>query len=442
MIAKNLSDELKKSVIYQMFLRSFNAAGTLKSAEKMLEGIKELGVDIVYLCPICEADDDEKYEYWSDRQKASKLGNPKNPYRIKNYFKIDSEYGTDEDLKSFVKTAHSLGVKVMLDLVYFHCGPNADFIEENPEFVMRDEKGDIIYGEWHFPQLNFKSAQLREYLIENMLYFVKEFDVDGYRCDVGDKIPLDFWSDAIKKVKEIKPSLIMINEGDKPEFIEKDFDFNYNYGWAVGVRCAFLGKNPATIIEEKWNWYQSLIKNNHGLRSIETHDITNDDHENRIEKTLGHNAVEAMFVLNFMMDGLPLIYNGNEDCDIAQHSIYSNRFYGGYHIDRSGVPKEAADRRRRILKELSDIKKNVSEIYDGTVEFLKNSNQDRVVTVKRERDKKVYVIVNTSDDNQITEFTASEPKQIIIAKENTSYKFDNDTITVKLPPYGYIVLSE
>ena len=73
---------------------------------------------------------------------------------------------------------------------------------------------------------------------------------------------------------------------------------------------------------------------------------------------------------------------------------------------------------------------------------MKNSNQDRVVTVKRERDKKVYVIVNTSDDNQITEFTASEPKQIIIAKENTSYKFDNDTITVKLPPYGYIDLSE
>ena len=440
MTVKNIPDELKKSVIYQMYLRSFTLEGTLKSAEKRLESIKEIGVDIVYLCPICEADSDMRTEYWSDRQNASGLGNPKNPYRISDYFKIDEEYGTDEDLKSFVKTAHSLGLKVMLDLVYFHCGPAAVFIKEHPEYVLCDETGEVIYGEWHFPQLNFKSHKLREYLTENMMYFVKEFDVDGYRCDVGDGVPLDFWSDAIKTVKKFKPEIIMINEGDKPEYIERDFDLNYNYGWASGVRSAFLKKEPATITQEKWNWYQSLIKNNRGLRAIENHDIANDDYENRIEKVLGHDAVEAMFVLDFMMDGLPFIYNGNEVCDSARHSIYSNRFYGGFCIDWNSVSKETINRRRRILKRLSDIKKTVTEIYDGSVEFLKNSNPDEVITVKREKYKQVYVVINTSANSQNVTFLAEMPETVIIQKEKTSYNFENGILSVNLPPYGYIVI--
>lgn len=442
MITKRLTEELKKSVIYQMYLRSFTPEGTLKSAEKKLESIKEIGVDIVYLCPICEADGDMRTEYWSNRQNSSGLGNPKNPYRISDYFKIDEEYGTDVDLKSFVKTAHSFGLKVMLDLVYFHCGPEAVFIKEHPEYVLCDENGEVIYGEWHFPQINFKSQKLREYLTENMLYFVKEFDVDGYRCDVGDRVPLDFWSEAIKAVKEIKPEIIMLNEGDKPEYIEKDFDFNYNFGWANGVRSAFLKKEPATITQEKWNWYQSLIKNNRGLRAIENHDITNDDYENRIEKVLGHDAVEAMFVLNFMMDGLPLIYNGNEVCDSARHSIYSNRFYGGFCIDWNSVPEETINHRRRILKRLSDIKKTVTEIYDGSVEFLKNNNPENVVIVKREKDKKVYIAINVTSDTQKVTFVSTQPQTVVLKKESAAYCFENGNLNITLPPYGYIVLNE
>ena len=159
-----------KSVIYQLFLRAFTPEGTLNAASELLPHLAELGIDIVYLCPICAHDPDENPDFWSDRQKASGCNNPKNPYRISDYYHVEPEYGTDDDLKRFIRRAHGLGMKVMLDLVYFHCGPTAALIDEHPDFVMRNEDGSIINGQWHFPKLNFDNPALREYLFDNMVY--------------------------------------------------------------------------------------------------------------------------------------------------------------------------------------------------------------------------------------------------------------------------------
>ena len=200
MKARKMSDELKKSVFYQIFPRAFTSEGTLEAAEKMLPEVKEIGVTHVYLCPIFEMDDDMDKSHWSDRHAKSGFDNPKNPYRMSDYYKIDPEYGTDDDLLSFVRSAHKLGLKVLLDLVYLHCGPKAVFIKEHPDFILRDEAGNPVDLDWHFPGINFESRELREYLWRNMEYFVEKFDIDGYRCDVGDRVPLDFWIEGRKRI--------------------------------------------------------------------------------------------------------------------------------------------------------------------------------------------------------------------------------------------------
>lgn len=122
--AKAAPEFLKDSVIYQINLRTFTPDGTLRAAERLLPHIAALGADMVYLCPVTLADDDPRPEFWSDRQKQSGLNNPKNIYRVGDYYAVDPEYGTDDDLKSFVRTAHGLGLRVLLDLVYYHCGPS------------------------------------------------------------------------------------------------------------------------------------------------------------------------------------------------------------------------------------------------------------------------------------------------------------------------------
>ena len=93
---RNLPVNLEKCVIYQVFLRAFTLEGTLKAAERLLPHLADLKVDIIYLCPVVEADDDANQELWSERQLMSKSGNPKNTYRMKDYYKIDEEYGTDD----------------------------------------------------------------------------------------------------------------------------------------------------------------------------------------------------------------------------------------------------------------------------------------------------------------------------------------------------------
>ena len=171
--ARPTTPEFQKSIVYQILLPLFTQEGTLKKAGEMLPHVKSTGADIVYLCPIAESDDDMNQEFWSKRQKASNTGNPKNPYRIKDYFKVEPMFGSDDDLRDFVSNAHKCGLKVVLDLVYYHCGPTAVFIKENPDFVKRNPDGSIKKGRWTFPELNFDNPKLREYLLKNMEYHMK-----------------------------------------------------------------------------------------------------------------------------------------------------------------------------------------------------------------------------------------------------------------------------
>ena len=245
--ARPAPEWLTKSVICQVPLRSFTQEGTLAAATERLGHLADAGIGCVYLLPIAEADPDQNREFWSPRQRKSNINNPCNPYRIKNYFKIDSEYGTDADLKKFVDRAHELGMKVILDLVYYHCGPTADIITANPDFVVRDENGKVKKGEYHFPELDFKNPKLRSYLISNMEYFISEFGVDGYRADAESLIPIDFWETAREKIEKIKPDAILIAESPRPECQLKAYDANYGFGVSVDMKDFFAGSKDAKV---------------------------------------------------------------------------------------------------------------------------------------------------------------------------------------------------
>ena len=113
-----LKCSLSQKVVYQIMFKTFTAEGTIRAAMQRLEHVASLGVDIIYLSPFCEMDDDEDRSAWSERQIRSGMNNPKNPYRIGDYFRIDGEYGTEEDLREFMAEAHRLGLQVWFDLVY------------------------------------------------------------------------------------------------------------------------------------------------------------------------------------------------------------------------------------------------------------------------------------------------------------------------------------
>ena len=123
--------------------KTFTREGTIKAATQKLSHVAGLGIDIIYLAPFCEMDTDGDRSAWSERQIKSGMNNPKNPYRIADYFKIDEEYGSESDLKDFMDEAHGLGMKVVFDLVYMHCGPTK-FVKDHPTYVKRNENGSIL----------------------------------------------------------------------------------------------------------------------------------------------------------------------------------------------------------------------------------------------------------------------------------------------------------
>lgn len=184
--SRPMPEYLKSAVVYQIVLHNFTQTGTFKAARAMLDHVRSTGADVVYLTPFFEMDRDMDRKYWSPRQIGSGYDSPLNPYRIKDYNKIDPIYGTDKDFDAFCAKAHSLGMKVYLDLVYLHCGPTCVLKDLAHDTLQRNPDGSLKLNNYNFPLLNYKSKATRKYLIDSMLHWIKR-GADGFRCDVGAK---------------------------------------------------------------------------------------------------------------------------------------------------------------------------------------------------------------------------------------------------------------
>lgn len=440
-VAKPVSEDFKKSVIYQILLPAFTQEGTINKAAEMLPYVKSLGVDIVYLCPLTEHDDDMDQKFWSERQKAAKTNNPKNPYRMKDYFKIDPSYGTSADVKKFVETAHSLGLKVIFDLVYYHCGPKANVIGEHPDFVLYKPDGSFDTGEWAFPKLNFKNKELREYLTKNMEYFVREYNIDGYRTDVGEMVPSDFWDAAAERVRKIKPELLMIEESERHSATEKTYDATYEVLWQRRTIEVFHDKKPAKILRERWESFdKEQPKNARVLRAMENHDFANGPFRKRCEIRFGYRGMDAVMVMNFTLDGIPFIYSGNEFADDAPMTIFSDRTHGRYFTEWANMFTEQGKRRMALVKKLIELRKD-PVFYDGKTRWLDNDKPDAVLSYTREsKEGAAFVVINASDKCVSTTVDADFGGSSELLSYGAKCESDNGKTKLELQPKGYIVL--
>ncbi len=437
---RQITPWFSKSVIYQINLRTFTKEGTIAAAERLLPHVKSLGIDLVYLCPFVMSDDDMNEDGWSNRQKKSETGNPKNSYRISDYFTIDPEYGTDSDMESFVKKAHSLGLRVMFDLVYMHCGPNAVFIEEHPDFVQRNEDGSIRLTEYHFPYVNFESEGLREYLYENMLHFVRKFDIDGYRCDVGDACPVDFWQEGCRRVRELKPDFAMLNEGRSKEFLGTCFDANYGFEFCYRlVDILRDAKFNAKILKEKWQFEvdNQMASGKKMIRWYENHDIANDSYGNRIDILDGGIKGEMALATVFMIDGIPMLFNGNEIADCCVSSFFANRFCKNFTggIDWSNLVTERGTRRLEFVKKLIRMRHSSALLEKGKTIWLDNDRDEKILSFAREyRGKRMALVANTANEA----VTCHCETGLSVDFMSRGVKQDGDSFV--LEPYGYIIL--
>jgi cyclomaltodextrinase / maltogenic alpha-amylase / neopullulanase len=278
--ARPVPEWLPRLTIYEIWLNAFSAQGTLRGAMPRLPYVADLGAGVVYLGPIA---------------KHSALPHA-SPYSIADYNAIDPEYGTEQDLHDFVSAAHKLGLKVMLDIVYYHAAPDS-VMRKNPDFFVKTLDGKIARGFWPQPLPDYRNAQVRKYLIDSLVHWVRDFKIDGYRCDVGAGVPIAFWEQARKALDRVNPNVILLSESDRPDDQLRAFDINYNFQYYLTLRSVLRDGAPAINLRDNWKKTNSTMPR--GARLLHY----SDNHDwPRAVLEFGEKGALAAAILNFTLD--------------------------------------------------------------------------------------------------------------------------------------------
>lgn len=291
----------KNAVIYQINTRHFTPQGTFQAAQAHLPRLKDLGVDIIWLMPV------------QPIGVVNRKGSLGSPYSVRDYYAVNPEFGDLADLQAFVRAAHDLGMFVILDWVANHTAWDNPLTNTHPEWYARDWKGDFHPTPWwdweDVIDLDFSQPALRQYMIEALKYWVREVDIDGYRCDVAGFVPTDFWEQARRALDEVKP-VFMLAEWEDRDLHRAAFDMTYAWKWhgAVYDICKGAATVNALYIYYSWNEkaYPADIMR---MLFVSNHDLNAWDGTEFERFGAG---LEAAIVLSVVSEGMPLIYNGQE----------------------------------------------------------------------------------------------------------------------------------
>lgn len=301
-LVRGSSEYLQQAVIYEVNVRQFSPEGSFDKVTEALPRLQDLGVDILWLMPIHPI---------SELKKKGSLGSP---YSVADYYGVNPEFGTEEDLRELIAAAHERNMMVILDWVANHTGWDHPWIEANPEWYTQDQDGNIVHPpgtDWtDVADLNFSNWEMRMAMIDAMLFWVEEFDIDGYRADVAHSVPVDFWDLASEKLHEVKDVFMLAEDGGDMALLKTAFDTNY--AWPLKDIFNRLGKNLSDAGDFRRNLKSTAAQYKDGKYQMVF--ITNHDENSwsgTVFERLGQN-VRNLAVISFTVPGMPLIYNGQE----------------------------------------------------------------------------------------------------------------------------------
>lgn len=298
----------KDAVMYEVNIRQYSDEGTFDAVKEDLPRLKEMGIDILWLMPIHPI---------GEKKRKGSMGSY---YAVKDYMDVNPEFGTKEDFRALVNDVHALGMKVIIDWVPNHSAWDNWLIEEHPEYYTKNEAGEIIdpidpntgesWGWTDVADFDYDAEGLRTYMREALTYWVKEFDIDGYRCDVAGEVPMDFWRRAHREIAAVKP-VFMLAEAQGP-FLHRDGNFHMSYNWDfhhLKNRIA-KGEKPASDLKEFFAKQSTSFQPQDYLLNFTTNHDENSWNGTVFER-LG-DGHKAFAFLAFTAPGMPLLYSGQE----------------------------------------------------------------------------------------------------------------------------------
>lgn len=297
-----LPEWLGNQVIYEINVRQYSDEGSFAAIEADLDRIDSLGINTLWFMPIHSI---------GEVNRKGLLGSY---YAIKDYLEVNPEFGTDEDFRSLVNAAHSKGMHVLLDWVGNHTAWDNPLTKSHPDYYMKDAEGHFVPPtgtDWtDVIQLDFESEGLLEYQIMAMRYWVEEFGVDGYRCDFAIGVPTVFWNQLSAALLESDPDLFLLAEAEESDHQLKAF--HASYGWDMMHTFNAVAKGDANANDIDAALTRRGLSFPEGSTFL--HMTSNHDENSwngTVFERLG-DGVETFAVLSFLLDGIPLLYNGQE----------------------------------------------------------------------------------------------------------------------------------
>ncbi len=383
-------DWSNNKTIYEVNIRQFTDDGSFNSFKRHLPRLKEMGVGILWFMPIHPI---------GEKNRKGKLGSY---YSVKDYKAVNPEFGTLKEFKDLVDTIHKIGMYVIIDWVANHTAWDNEWIIEHPEFYTKDSLGNFISPapDWtDVADLNYENKELWTAMIDALKFWVKEYDIDGYRCDVAGMMPIEFWVKARKELDNIKP-MFMLAEWDTPE-MHNAFDMTYDWTLHKIMNGIAEGEKSVTDLIDHIN----IDNKKYPIDAFRMQFTSNHDENTwngTVFERLG-NGAEAFLVFNFFIPDMPLIYSGQE---------------AGLNKRLEFFDKNTIDWKEHKFQKL----------YSQLIK-LKSNNE---ALLNGESGGKI-VWVNSTDKKNILSFTRAKNKDKIFAIFNFSEKkieFDLDSKTI------------
>ncbi|NND64292.1 MAG: alpha-amylase [Flavobacteriaceae bacterium] len=441
-----ITDEvLESAVIYEANIRQYSPEGTFEAFTKDIPQLKELGVKIIWVMPIFpisevkrKAFGDLMIEDIEDLEERKKyLGSY---YAVSDFKAINPEFGDLNDFRKLLQTAHDNDMYVILDWVPNHTGWDHKWIFEHPDYYTKNAQGEITdplnedgtpVGWQDVADLNYENMEMQEEMINDMMYWVKEEGIDGFRCDMAGMVPTSFWKKAIPRLRAEK-DIFMLAESDYPELTDNNL-FEMLYGWEVHHIFNAIAKGEKDV--SSFDGYMTHRYQKWKQQDIIMNFVTNHDENSwagSVKERMGP-AADAITALTYCMPGMPLIYSGQE------YNLEKRLKF----FEKDSIPKEKRSA-WELLSKLGELKNNSKGMWGGkdaaSYERLNTTDDTKILAFRRKKDGKELVYIANLSGKEV-EFNINLEGAFTNAMTDGVFNI-KEPGTQKFAPWEYVILTK
>jgi len=416
---------VQDATVYEVFVPDASEEGTFRGLINRLDEIQQMGINTLWLMPIHPI---------GKKRRKSDIGALGSPYSIRDYYAVNPDYGTRDDFRALVDSVHARDMHIIIDLVANHTAWDHPWLEEHPDmysdgpingFTVPILNGDTT--DWtDVVELDFNSPRTRQEMIDVMQYWVREFNIDGYRCDVAHAVPLDFWENAIDSVEAHK-EVLMLAEAAEPEMHEVGFDQTYAWPFFGALKRVWEEDAPVrTLATQVDTTLANLPGAAKRLRFTTNHDETMWDAPPPALFD-GMEGSKAAFVLATSMPGAPLVYNGQELGVEDSVSFFARTPYGW-----TQQPEI-----RHFHREYLNLYRESPALREGSLDVHTPDAEDVLVYERATEEETLLAAVNVRDTSK----TVSVPDAYAGASLTDALSGKSvERETLSLGAYGYRLL--